>query len=147
MKLALGSDHAGLELKLFLLETLRAQGHEPIDCGTYSSDSADYPDFAKKVCDMVISGHVRYGILVCATGVGISIAANKRAGIRAALCTGEFTARMARQHNDANVLAMGGMVIGKLLAQAIVETFINEEFSAGERHVRRIGKISSMENC
>lgn len=147
MKLAMGSDHAGLELKTFLLDALRKNGHDIIDCGAFSPDSVDYPDFAGAVCDRVLSGEARLGILICATGVGISIAANKRKGIRAALCTSEFTARMSRQHNDANVLALGGMVVGKLLALAITETFLHEEFSRGDRHIRRIGKITSIENC
>ncbi len=111
----------------------------------FSPDSVDYPDYAAKVCDSVKSGESRFGILVCATGVGISMAANKRHGIRCALCTNEFTALMARRHNDANVLALGGMVIGKLLALAIAETFLREDFSDGERHVRRIKKMMDLE--
>lgn len=144
MKIALGSDHAGLELKSYLLEELRKRGYETIDCGTYTIDSVDYPDYAQKVCTLVNNGEVRFGILVCATGVGISIAANKVKGIRAALCTNELTARMARQHNDANILALGGMVTGKLLALSITDTFLTEDFSRGERHVRRIGKMMSI---
>jgi ribose 5-phosphate isomerase B len=144
MKIALGSDHAGLELKIYLQEELRKRGYEIADCGTFTPDSTDYPDYAEKVCALVNSGEAKAGILVCATGVGISIAANKVRGIRAALCTCEFTARMARRHNDANVLALGGMVTGKLLALSIVETFLTEEFSRGERHVRRIQKMMSL---
>lgn len=144
MKIALGSDHAGLELKTYLLEELRNRGYEITDCGTFTMDSADYPDYAERVCTLINTGEARLGILVCATGVGISMAANKVKGIRAALCANEFTARMARRHNDANVLALGGMVTGKLLALSITETFLAEEFSRGERHVRRIEKMMSI---
>ncbi|MHB9029305.1 MAG: ribose 5-phosphate isomerase B [Candidatus Latescibacterota bacterium] len=147
MKIAMGSDHAGLELKTFLLDELRKRGYEITDCGAYTDESVDYPDFAEKVCSLIRSGEVRYGILVCATGIGISIAANKQKGIRAALCTTEFTAFMSRQHNDANVLALGGMVTGKLLALSITETFLREEFSLGERHIRRIDKMMNFERC
>lgn len=144
MKIAMGSDHAGLELKIYLMEELKKRGFEITDCGTFTGDSTDYPDYAEKVCALVGAGETRLGILVCATGVGISIAANKMKGIRAALCTTEFTARMARQHNDANVLALGGMVTGKLLALSIAETFLREEFSRGERHIRRIEKMMTL---
>jgi ribose 5-phosphate isomerase B len=147
MNIAIGSDHAGLELKTFLRDELQKRGYCLTDCGTYTPESVDYPDFAEKVCSLVRSGKVRYGILVCATGIGISIAANKQKGIRAALCTTEFTAYMSRQHNDANVLALGGMVTGKLLALSITETFLREEFSLGERHIRRIDKMMNFENC
>lgn len=145
MIIAMGSDHAGFEMKEYLRGELTARDFEIIDCGTYSPESVDYPDYAAKVCDAVKSGSARFGILVCATGVGISMAANKRRGIRCALCTNEFTALMARRHNDANVLALGGMVIGKLLALAITETFLREDFSAGERHARRIAKMMALE--
>jgi ribose 5-phosphate isomerase B len=145
MKIAMGSDHAGFELKAYLFDELLRLGHEIIDCGTYTSESVDFPDYAEKVCALVQSDDVALGILVCGTGVGISIAANKQKGIRAALCTNEFTAYMARQHNDANVLALGGMVTGKLLALKIAETFISEPFSRGERHIRRIAKMMAFE--
>lgn len=146
MKIALGSDHAGFELKAYLLNELLKRGHEITDCGTYTSESVDFPDYAEKVCALVRSGDVVFGILVCGTGVGISMAANKQKGIRAALCTNEFTAYMARQHNDANVLALGGMVTGKLLALMITETFLREPFSRGERHIRRIAKMMAFED-
>ena len=145
MKIAMGSDHAGLELKIYLLEELRKHGYEITDCGTFNPDSTDYPDYAEKVCALITSGAARLGILICSTGVGISIAANKVKGIRAALCTTEFTARMARQHNDANILALGGMVTGKLLALSIAETFLHEKFSQGDRHIHRIEKMMSIE--
>ena len=146
MKIAMGSDHAGFELKSFLREELGKRRHKIVDCGTFSAESVDYPDYAEKVCALVRSDEVELGILICATGVGISIAANKQKGIRAALCTNEFTAYMARQHNNANILALGGMVIGKLLALSIAETFLREKFSLGERHIRRIEKIMAFED-
>ena len=146
MKIAMGSDHAGFELKSFLRGELEKRGCEIIDCGTHTSESVDYPDYAEKVCALVRSGDAALGILVCATGVGISIAANKQKGIRAAPCSNEFTAYMARQHNDANVLALGGMVTGKLHALSIAETFIREPFSLGERHIRRIAKMTAFED-
>jgi ribose 5-phosphate isomerase B len=145
MKVALGSDHAGLDLKTSLKEELQKQGYELIDCGACTPDMVDYPDYAEKVCALVRSKEAEFGILVCGTGIGISIAANKQKGIRAALCVNEFMARMARQHNDANVLALGGMVIGKPLGLAIAETFLKEPFSGGERHIRRIRKIMAFE--
>ncbi len=147
MNIAIGSDHAGFELKTFLLDELRKRGHEIDDCGAYADEPVDYPDYAEKVCAHVRAGKARFGILVCGTGVGVSIAANKQKGIRAALCSTEFTASMARRHNDANVLALGAMVTGKLLALSIAETFLREEFSHGERHVRRISKMMNFENC
>lgn len=146
MKIAIGSDHAGLELKTYLLDELRKRSYDLTDCGTFTDSSVDYPDYAEKVCAYVLSGEVQFGILICATGVGISIAANKMKGMRAALCANEFTAYMARQHNDANILALGGMVTGKLLALSIAETFLREKFSEGERHIRRIEKMMSFED-
>jgi len=145
MKVALGSDHAGLELKIYLKEELQKKGHELIDCGAFTLDKVDYPDYAGKVCALVRAQEAEYGILVCGTGIGISIAANKQKGIRAALCVNEFMARLARQHNDANVLALGGMVLGKPLGLAIAETFLKEPFSGGERHIRRIRKTMAFE--
>jgi ribose 5-phosphate isomerase B len=146
MKIAIGSDHAGFELKSYLLDELGRSGHDLTDCGPLSADPVDYPDYAAKVCELVRSGGVTFGILICGTGVGISIAANKMKGIRAALCTSEFHARMSRNHNDANVLALGGLVTGKLHALSIAETFLAGEFSRGDRHIRRIGKMMGFEN-
>ena len=145
MKLAIGSDHAGFGMKAFLIENLEKEGHDVTDCGTYSADSTDYPDYAAEVCARLNDGSVDYGVLICGTGIGISIAANKIKGIRAALCHTEFSAKMARQHNDANALALGANVLGKELALSITETFIGEKFSRGERHIRRIGKITALE--
>ena len=146
MNVAIGCDHAGLNLKKYLLKELTDLGYEMINCGTDSEDSVDYPDYAEKVCKLVQCHDAQLGILVCSTGIGISIAANKLRGIRAALCHTEFSAVMARQHNEANVLTLGGAVIGNRLALAIAEAFLKENFSRGERHIRRIQKIIELEN-
>ncbi len=146
MKTAIGSDHAGFELKEHLFKELQKSGFDMIDCGTKSYDSVDYPDFARKVCDLVLSGEVEFGIVICGTGIGVSIAANKIHGIRAALCHTEFSARMARQHNDANVLSLGGRVLGKDLAIYIAKTFLTEDFLDVERHKNRIKKMMGFEN-
>jgi len=146
MKVAIGSDHAGLELKLYLFRELNNIGYEMTDCGTESDVSVDYPDFARKVCDFVLSRKVKYGIVICGTGIGVSMAANKIRGIRAALCHTEFSARMSRQHNDANVLALGGRVFGKGLALDIAKTFLAEKFSEEERHKKRINKMMKFED-
>jgi len=145
MKIAIGSDHAGFPMKEFLVSELAKSGVEVDDCGTDSLESVDYPDYAGAVCRKVTSGEVELGILVCSTGIGISIAANKIHGIRSALCHTEFSARMSRQHNNANVLALGGTVLGNNLALAIAETFLEEPFSKGERHQRRIVKTMAYE--
>ena len=146
MKIAIGSDHAGFHLKQYLLHTLRERGHDITDCGSYDEGSVDYPDYAKAVSELVVSGEVEKGIVICGTGIGISIAANKIKGIRAALCHTEYSALMARQHNDANVLALGGEVLGKSLALAIADVFLGELFSGGSRHRQRIDKISGLES-
>lgn len=145
MKLVIGSDHAGLELKRELLQVLAARGVEFQDLGTYEGDSVDYPDFAVKVARLVGSGEYPLGVLVCGTGIGMSIAANKRRGVRAAVCTSEFEARMARAHNDANVLCLGQRVVGPGLARSILEAFLDQEFEGG-RHVRRVRKIQEAED-
>ena len=144
MEVAIGSDHAGVQLKRELTTCLTMDGHTVLDCGTYSEDSVDYPDIADKVAGEVLSKRI-LGILICGTGVGISIAANKIKGIRAALCHEAYTARMAREHNDANIVVLGARVIGTGLAEEIVRTFMQTEFSAG-RHQRRVEKIAALEN-
>ena len=146
MKIAIGSDHAGFEMKTYLTEMLKQDGYDIVDCGTYSKEPADYPDFAEKTCNQVQTGSAQLAVLICATGIGISIAANKMHGIRAALCHSEFDARMSRQHNDANVLAIGGGVVGKLLALAIARTFLGEPFTGEDRHQRRVDKIMQLES-
>ncbi|MFC1538145.1 ribose 5-phosphate isomerase B [Candidatus Latescibacterota bacterium] len=146
MKVAIGSDHAGYDLKQFLHKGLSDLEYDIIDCGTDNEESVDYPDFARTVCDRVLSNEADFGIVICGTGIGVSISANKINGIRAALCHTEFSARMARLHNDANVLALGGRVLGKDLALAIAVAYLSEKFSGGERHKNRIKKMMGLEN-
>ncbi len=144
MKVAIGSDHAGLELKNRVCEALARKGLELEDVGTYNNDSVDYPDFASEVARRVRDGRVRFGVLVCGTGIGMSIVANKYRGVRAALCHTEFEARAARGHNDANVLCLGERVVGVGLGVAIAESFVDTPFDGG-RHERRIRKIADAE--
>ena len=144
---AIGCDHGGYPLKLEILKYLFKHQFIVVDCGTDSaSASVDYPEFATKVADAVRKGEVEFGILMCSTGVGISITANKVPGIRCALATDTFVARRAREHNDANVLALGGSVIGTGLAVDIVDTFLNTAFSDEDRHKRRIAQIKAVED-
>ena len=140
MRLAAASDHAGFPLKNHLVAWLRAHGHEVADLGTHSAESTDYPDFAHEVARRIASGEFERGLLVCGTGIGMSIAANRHAGVRAARCLTEYDARMARAHNDANVLALGERVTGAGLAEAVLETFLATAFEGG-RHARRVQKI------
>ncbi len=142
--LVIGSDHGGFELKGHVIKYLEGKNIEYTDVGTYSEDSCDYPDVAKKACDMVVSGECDKGILICGTGIGISMAANKVKGIRAALCSDVYSAKMTRVHNDANVLCMGGRVLGRELAFMIVDAFLENEFEGG-RHQARIDKIHDLE--
>ncbi len=143
-KVVIASDHAGLSLKAELLDALKAQGRPVEDLGAYDGDSVDYPDFASKVARAVASGEASLGVLVCGTGIGMSIVANKHRGVRAALCTCEFEAKMARAHNDANVLCLGQRVVGAGLARAILEAFLAQPFEGG-RHERRVQKIRDVE--
>ncbi|MDY6825892.1 MAG: ribose 5-phosphate isomerase B [Bacillota bacterium] len=144
MKLALGSDHAGFRLKKEIIAYLEEKKDEYVDYGVFDEQSADYPDLAAPVAEAVSKGECRFGILICGTGIGMSIAANKYTGIRAALCGEAYSARCAREHNDANVLTMGSRVIGAGLAIDIVETFVNTSFEGG-RHSRRLEKIMRVE--
>lgn len=139
--IAIGSDHGGYELKEEVMAHLKERNIEYMDCGSYSKESCDYPDYAKKVAEEINGKRAEYGILICGTGIGISIAANKIKGIRAALCHDCFSAEATKLHNDANVLAMGARVVGPGLALKIVDTFIDTPFSNDERHIRRINKI------
>lgn len=140
-KIAIGSDHGGFGLKKQIIAHLEGKGYEVNDMGTYSEESCDYPDYAYKVGEEVASKAADLGILICGTGIGMSITANKIKGIRAALCGDVFSAKATREHNDANVLCIGERVTGPGLALLIVDNFIETEFSNDERHKRRIGKI------
>jgi ribose 5-phosphate isomerase B len=144
MRIALGADHAGFVLKQHLCRNLREKGHEVVDTGTVSTDSCDYPDFAAAVAHDVAEGRADRGVLVCSTGVGMSIAANKVPGIRAALGTNGEEVHLARSHNDANVLTLGARYLGEPEADALVETFLTTEFDGG-RHARRLAKIAALE--
>ncbi|MEF3244973.1 MAG: ribose 5-phosphate isomerase B [Caldisericaceae bacterium] len=145
MKIAIGSDHAGFRLKEIVKNFLLTEGFEVEDVGTFTEESVDYPDYAFKVASLVSSGEYPFGILICGTGIGMSISANKVKGIRAALCNDLFTARFSREHNDANILCMGGRVVGEEVAKEIVKTFLSSTFQGG-RHKRRVDKISDYES-
>ncbi|MBE5855180.1 MAG: ribose 5-phosphate isomerase B [Lachnospiraceae bacterium] len=139
--IAIASDHGGVDLKEAVKNHLEKEGYEVKDFGTNSKDSCDYPDFARPAAEAVADGTCEKGIVICTTGIGVSITANKVPGIRCALCSDSLTAKMTRLHNDANVLAMGAGITGELLALEIVDTFLKTEFSGEERHARRIRKI------
>jgi ribose 5-phosphate isomerase B len=141
LKIAIGCDHGGIDLKELLLPLLESLDCQINDLGCYSNESVDYPDFAKAVCQEVLNGNSEKGILICGTGIGMSMAANRYKGIRAALCHDIFSARMSREHNDANVLCLGARVTGSGLAAELVKEWINTEF-AGSRHLRRIEMFS-----
>ena len=145
MKLSIASDHGAYHLKEHMKEFLAAKGHEVVDCGTHSTDSCDYPIYAKAAADLVVSGECEKGIVLCTTGIGISIAANKVKGIRCALCTTSLQAEMTRRHNDSNMLAIGAGVTGQNLADRIVEVFLSTDFEGG-RHARRVDLMMSFEN-
>lgn len=140
LTVALGADHGGLKLKNALAEWLRGQGHEVRDFGTHGTESVDYPDYAHVVCRAVEAGDAQFGVLVCGTGLGMSYAANRHAAIRCALVNETTSARLARQHNDANMLALGGRMIGEEMAVDILATFLSTDYEAG-RHARRVAKI------
>lgn len=144
MKIALGSDHAGFQLKNEIIKHLNENGIELKDFGTYGEDSCDYPDYAEAVAHEVVNKNFDFGILVCGTGIGISIAANKVKGIRAALCGDTFSAHSSREHNDANILALGQRVVGTGLALDIVNIFLKSEFLGG-RHQNRVNKLNNLE--
>jgi len=145
MKIAIGCDHGALELKNKLLSHLEKQGHEPKDFGTYTPDSCDYPDFAAAAAKAVASGECEKGIVLCTTGIGVSITCNKVDGIRCALLSDVMSARMTREHNDTNMMAIGAGVVGQMLALEIVDTWLGTEFSGEARHQRRIDKMMALE--
>ena len=144
MKIAIGNDHAAVELKNHIAEYVAKMGHEVVNFGTDTNESTDYPRYALKVGQAVTSGECDRGIVICGTGIGISIAANKVKGIRCALCGDPCSASLCRQHNNANVLAMGARIIGPTLAESIVDAFLNTEFEGG-RHQRRVNLIHEIE--
>ena len=145
MKIALACDHGALELKNTIREHLQKLGHEVVDFGTHTPASCDYPDFAGAAAKAVAAGECEKGIVTCTTGIGVSIAANKIPGIRCALLGDLMSARMTREHNDTNMMALGAAVTGTMLALEIVDTWLTTEFSGGERHCRRIEKLMALE--
>lgn len=144
MKIAIAADHGGFELKDSMVKYIKSLGNEVMDLGTNSADSVDYPDYAKKVCEEIQQGNSDLGILICGTGIGMSLAANKFEGIRAACVSDVYSAKMSRNHNNANVLCIGARVIGDEVAKLIIKTFLENEFEAG-RHQRRVDKIMAIE--
>lgn len=145
MKIVLACDHGGFLLKEAIKEHLTTNAYNIVDIGVYNTDSVDYPEYGKKAAEMVAKGEADRGIIICGTGIGISIAANKVKGIRCALCTNEFMAKMSRLHNDANMLALGERVLGKGVALSIVDAWLSSEFEGG-RHENRVNKIMDIEN-
>lgn len=145
MNISIGCDHGALALKNKILAHLTAQGHEVKDFGTYTSDSCDYPDFAAAAARAVASGECQRGIVLCTTGIGVSISANKVKGVRCALLTDTWTAKMTRLHNDTNMMALGAGVVGENLALEIVDTWLSTDFSGEARHQRRIDKVMELE--
>lgn len=145
MKISIGCDHGALALKNKILSHLTALGHEVKDFGTYTSDSCDYPDFAAAAARAVASGECEKGIVLCTTGIGVSITANKVDGVRCALLSDSWTAKMTRLHNDTNMMALGAGVVGENLALEIVDTWLATEFSGEGRHQRRIDKVMALE--
>ena len=146
MKIAIGCDHGALDLKNAVIAHLEAKGYEVVNFGTDTLASCDYPDYAGAAAKAVASGECEKGIVLCTTGLGVSIAANKIKGIRCALLSDVMSARLTREHNDTNMMAIGAGVVGQMLALEIVDTWLNTAFSQGERHQRRIDKMMALEN-
>ena len=144
MKIAIGNDHGGVELKQHLVKYLEGKGYEVVNFGSDTAESTDYPIYAERVSKAVVSGECDKGIVICGTGLGISISANKIHGVRCALCSEPVSARLARQHNDANIVAMGARTIGPVMAEGIVDVFLTEAFQGG-RHQRRVDKIMALD--
>ena len=145
MKISIGCDHGALALKNKMVAHLTRKGYDVKDCGTYTADSCDYPDFAAVAAKAVASGECEKGIVLCTTGIGVSIAANKVKGIRCALLSDVMSARLTREHNDTNMMAIGAGVVGEMLALEILDTWLETEFSHNERHQRRIDKVMALE--
>ncbi len=144
MKIAIGNDHVAVELKNHITKYVEAKGYTVVNFGTDSSESCDYPIYGEKVARAVASGECDLGILICGTGIGISLAANKVKGIRAAVCSEPYSARLTRQHNNANIIAFGARVVGQAMAEMIVDEFLNAEYEGG-RHQRRVDLITAIE--
>ena len=147
MRVGVGADHAGFELKDRLAAWLRGHGHDVLDVGTHSADPVDYPDFAAAVGRAILDGRVERGVLVCGSGVGASVAANKLHGIRAGLCHDTYSAAQGVEHDNVNILVLGARVIGPSLAETLLAAFMNARFSGAERHVRRVAKIAALETA
>jgi len=145
MKIAIGGDHAGFPLKQHLVELIKKWGHEVNDLGAFNTEPSDYPDFAKSVGAAVQKGEAERGLIVCGSGIGACVAANKLKGIRAALISDTYSARQGVDHDDVNVLCLGGRVVGPALAEEIVKAFLAARFSGEERHLRRLNKVKAME--
>jgi RpiB/LacA/LacB family sugar-phosphate isomerase len=145
VKIVIGSDHAGYALKLAMGEVMRKFGHEVLDVGAYDDKPSDYPDFAEKVGRAVLDGKAERGVLICGSGVGASVAANKLMGIRAGMCHDTYSAHQGVEHDNINVLVLGSRVIGVALAQDLVKAFLGATFTNEERHVRRLGKVRALE--
>lgn len=145
MKIVIGCDHAGYAIKGAVKDFLVSKGHEIVDVGTNSADSCHYPVYAKAACQKILDGECELGILICGTGIGMSMAANKHNGIRAACCSDTFSARLTREHNDANILCFGERVVGAGLALELVDAFINAEYMNSGNHVTRVAMLSEIE--
>ena len=145
-KIAIGCDHAGFAIKGAVIDHIKARGYELCDVGTYSTDSCHYPTYAEAVCEKILGGECELGILICGTGIGMSIAANKHKGIRAACCSDTFSARLTREHNDANVLCFGERVVGAGLALDLVDAFLDAEYLNNGNHVTRVAMLKEIEN-
>jgi RpiB/LacA/LacB family sugar-phosphate isomerase len=145
MRIALGADHAGFTLKQSLLPFVKDLGHTPLDLGTNGTDPVDYPDYAEAVGRAVLEGRAERGVLICGSGVGASVAANKLVGVRAGLCHDTYSAHQGVEHDDMNVLVLGARVIGTKLAEELVQAFLNAKFTNEERHLRRLAKVKALE--
>ena len=145
MKIVIGCDHAGFSMKDTVIEHIKSRGFECVDVGTYSADSCHYPIYAHRVCEKILSGECALGILICGTGIGMSIAANKHDGIRAACCSDCFSARLTREHNDANVLCLGQRVLGIGLALDLVDAFLDATYANSGNHVTRVAMLAEIE--
>lgn len=146
MKIAIGCDHAGFPLKETVLQTVKRLGHEATDCGTFSCERADYPDYADKVAKLVAAGQVERGILICGSGVGVCVAANKTKGVRACVCHDAYSAKQAVEHDALNVLCLGARIIGTAVAEELTERFLSASFQAGTRHEMRLNKVKTIED-